>query len=495
MLSRREVLAMSAALGVATTSALAANPADDIAILRRAYETLHPGLYRYAAPATITARFDALDRVWRQAPSLSARYLLLSRFLATVRCGHTYANFYNQKVPVRDALFARHNRLPFLFRWLGTRMIVTADPANVGLRPGDEIVAIDGRPAPAILAALLTVARADGHNDAKRRMLMSVQAIDRYESFDIYYPLLFPAGDRFRLEVRSPGGAIRTQIVDAIGLDQRRAQRSPEPKDDGKTPLWQCEIDGSVALMTMPSWGLYDSKWNWRGWLDAQFEAIASAGANTLILDLRRNEGGEDCGVPIIARRITRPIPFSDERRLVRYRRVPDDLIPYLDTWDTRFRELGKDATAAGPGWFRLPDEGDDMIQPAAKPFAGRMIVLVSPENSSATFQFANLVKRQRLGILIGEPTGGNLRGINGGCFFFLRLPGSGLEADLPLIGRFPATPQPDSGLMPDIAVIPTAADIAAARDPVMERARMIAMPDFRLLHGALSGSSRLASP
>jgi hypothetical protein len=95
--------------------------------------------------------------------------------------------------------------------------------------------------------------------------------------------------------------------------------------------------------------------------------------------------------------------------------------------------------------------------------------------NSSATFQFADLVQASKLGLLVGAPTGGNRRGINGGAFFFLRLPASGLEVDLPLIGTFPATPQPDAGLTPDVAVAETQEDIAQGRDTVLNRALQIA--------------------
>jgi hypothetical protein len=62
------------------------------------------------------------------------------------------------------------------------------------------------------------------------------------------------------------------------------------------------------------------------------------------------------------------------------------------------------------------------------------------------------LVRRSGLARIYGQPTGGNQRGINGGSFFFVRLPNSGLEADLPLVGVFPKEPKPDAGLLPDYA-------------------------------------------
>ena len=67
--------------------------------------------------------------------------------------------------------------------------------------------------------------------------------------------------------------------------------------------------------------------------------------------------------------------------------------------------------------------------------------------------------------------TGGNQRGINGGAFFFVRLPASGIEFDLPLIGYFPPGLPPDAGLYPDVLVPRRPADIAAGRDAQMDAA------------------------
>jgi C-terminal processing protease CtpA/Prc len=98
--------------------------------------------------------------------------------------------------------------------------------------------------------------------------------------------------------------------------------------------------------------------------------------------------------------------------------------------------------------------------------------VIVGPANSSATFEFARAIKLHQLGTLVGQTTGGNRRGITGGAFFFLRLPKSGIELDVPLIGQFAQSPQPDSGIEPDIRVLPTIADIAAGRDSELEAVR-----------------------
>ncbi len=77
------------------------------------------------------------------------------------------------------------------------------------------------------------------------------------------------------------------------------------------------------------------------------------------------------------------------------------------------------------------------------------MHIFIGPQTSSATFQLADFVRRSGIATLVGEPTGGNRRGINGGCFYFLRLPGTGLEIDLPLVGRFQPPLSPTKACAP----------------------------------------------
>lgn len=484
-LSRRHLLGIgAAAVAVGTlprpvralAQAETLSPAamrEDIRLLRRAYEALHPGLLRYNTPEQIAASFDRLEADSATPLSLEAFYLRLSRLLAMLRCGHSYANFYNQSRAVQTRLFEASDRLPFQFLWLGDRMIVTGDPTGTGIAPGSEIVRLNGRAAGEVLAGLMTVARADGGNDGKRRQLMSVQGQDGYESFDVFYPLMFGSRHRHALEAIGPDGRTRRTEVEAISLEARRAQRPPVVDASDDTPAWTMERRGQTAVLTMPGWGLYDSDWEWAAWLNARMDALVAEGVQRLVVDIRANEGGLDCGDVLAARLIERPIVPDTARRLVRYRRIPDDLRPVLDTWDRRFDDWGDDAQPYDDRFLTLTRSAEEggVIEPRGPRFTGEVRVLIGPQNSSATFGFAQMVQRERLGTLIGETTGGNRRGINGGAFYFLRLPATGLEADLPLIGTFPQQPQPDAGIVPDITIPRTAEAIAAGRDPVMEAA------------------------
>jgi hypothetical protein len=149
----------------------------------------------------------------------------------------------------------------------------------------------------------------------------------------------------------------------------------------------------------------------------------------------------------------------------------------YLDTWDRSFRDWGADAVDDQDGFFRLADvnDGDEstlVLRQRGPRFTGKVVVLMDASNSSATFQFEETVKRCGLATLIGQPAGGNLRGINGGAFFFLRLPKSGIEVDLPLIGRFPTVKQPDGTLTPHVYIQRHPRDLVQGTDPELTAAR-----------------------
>jgi C-terminal processing protease CtpA/Prc len=462
----------------------------DWAVLRRAYEELHPGLYRYNTKAEMDAHFEELKRKLSHDLPLQDAYLAFSEFAAQVKCGHTYANFFNQTKEIAEELFQGQNRVPFYFVWMNGRMVITRDfTPDHQLPRGTQVVAINGNPADTILKRLMTIARADGSNDPKRVAYLEVTGDDKYEAFDIYFPMFFPqTSTTMQLVAQRPGErkpakiAVQT-LTYAERVEPRKSQEAT--LQGGDQPLFEWKyLDNGSAYLRMPSWALYKSKWDWKAWLNAKLDELADKNAPALIVDLRGNEGGNDVGDEILSRLVAQDLKIPAFGRLVRYRQTPEDLNPYLDTWDPSFKNWGTAAhdldkpwpTAPPVHYFLLVRDGEsadgDMIVHSAKPFRGKLFVLIDANNSSATFQFDQIVKQNKLGTLVGQPTGGNLRGINGGAFFFLRLPKSHIEMDIPLIARFPSSPQPDAGITPDIPVAKTIEDIISGADPEMAAVR-----------------------
>ena len=430
--------------------------AMDMEVIRAAI-SIHPGALRYLSEAQLADALDEVARAYLRAGSLPARFLALSTFLAKLKCGHTHCNFYNQRDAIADDLSDRRTRLPFLFRWIDGQMVVTRDLSGSGrLPPGTIVTAIDGRAPAAILGALLPLARADG---------------ERFPAFDFFQGLLFPPQDGvFSLAFEPPGGAPTTARLPALSPAQRLAAAPPLP-DDG-TPLWSlAQREDGIAVLTMPSWVVYRSGWDWQGWLAERAPALYAA--RGLVIDIRGNEGGLSCGDPILARLAGEDILLDDYRQQVRFRSFPAALDPFAVTPVPSFRTLGVDAVPLGDGFFGQDPATTPVprIAAASPRLTTPTAILVDASNSSATFLFALRAKEHGLATLVGSQTGGNRKGINAGAVAFVTLPGSGIEFDLPLVGYYPASPQPDRGVLPDVAVQTTAADIAAGRDAQLEAA------------------------
>ncbi len=456
----------------AASAAAVAGLGADIDLVREILAALHPGLLRYNSQLQIDASMVSLKRGFASAPDLTQRYLVLSRFLAMLKCGHSYANFFNQKREVAQALFDKKSRLPFAMRWVGEGMFVTSEQER--LPRGTQIGAINGVPARTMLQALLPYTRADGNNDAKRRSLLQLRGQGRYEFFDVFHGLVYgePPGGVFKLDVKTPDGKISVVEVAALTTDERHAQL-PQPAADA--PAWDWRItEQGVAVLTMPGWALYNSPWDWQAWLNEKLDGFAADdAAKGLLVDVRGNEGGLDCGNVILERFLDADsvLPL---RRLVRYQKTPPHLNSVLDTWDNSFRDWSNRAKRVDDRFFALP-AGETRVKAKGPRIGKPLVVLIDAANSSATFAFAQRVKASGAGKLVGEATGGNQRGINGGAFFFVRLPASGIEFDLPLIGSFPPQPAPDAGIEPDVKVELSAVDIATGIDAQMERALAIA--------------------
>lgn len=459
----------------------------DVALLRTALETVHPGLHRYATAAQVDSLFAALTARLSHPQTRRDAWLAIAEAMARLQCGHTFLNPVNQPDAVAADVFRDTPRVPFYFRWLDARMVVTRDASAERAFPvGTEVVSIDGVPAREILAQLLRYSRADGGNRAKRVANLEVAPEERWAAFDVYFPLLHPPreGAAWRFVVRPPGSRRLTAIAPAPATSAARlAIRDTvlHPANDSAPPWDLATGADSIAVLRMPTWVTFNDHWDWEGFIQRSFDTLSVRRPRALVIDLRGNEGGTNVGDAILAHLVDRDVTLDAFRRYVRYRELPDSLRPFLETWDRSFDHWGAQAIAdsARPGFYRLVRAGDaavgsTVVHPASPRYRGRVFVLVGAANSSATFEFALAAHRLGVATLVGQPTGGNQRGINGGAFYFLTLPGSHIEIDLPIIGFFPDGARPDAGIAPDISVRVTSDDVARGRDPEMAAVRRL---------------------
>jgi C-terminal processing protease CtpA/Prc len=473
---------------LATYTCLAADHVDglsaeqaalDVKILKRALSELHPALTKYRTQAEIDAAFSRFEARGNAARNSADMYLAATELAAAIRCGHTWTNVLNQEGGSKAALLENADKLPFTMVLVANRWLVlaSADPA---VNAGDEILSVNGMNAGAMVAALMPYLRADGSSDGKRLQQLNHNRGD-YSQMDIVWPLLSPPQDgRYALEIRNPAGKRTAVAVEATTL----ARREKALADQGIRPpseQWTFRIDGDTAIMTLPTFAFWNSDFDWAAFIDSAFAELDAGKVPHLVIDIRANEGGDGAiGGKILEHLITKPLQFASDQSTSAYERVPYIIAKYLNTWDYGFFDrTGKvekisEGTAAGKYRFMPNSNRLQTIVPVSGPYQGKTFILIGAENSSATFQFAKLVKESGAATLIGQDTGGNQRGLNGGQLAWVVLPNSGVSVDIPLLASTYASSTPDASITPDITVKPSFEARAAGRDLEMEEVRRL---------------------
>ncbi len=436
----------------------------ELRILKQALTDLHPGLYRYQTQAELEAEFARAEAEVAQGSDALRMHLLATRLAASVRCGHTWTNPLNQSQALQEAL-GLLPALPLRVRLLEGRLLVIAS-ADPLVFANDEVLAIDGASPRALAVEFMPYLRADGSSDGKR--LSQIDSTVNGGAMDRLLPLLHPPRDgRYALRLRNPAGQVREVAVAAMQAGEREralTARGQLPESEE----WRLDIDGDTATLTLPTFAFWRSEFDWRGFLQRSFDTLETRGIPHLILDLRQNEGGDSAiGDALLSHLISKPHRVPANRVESAYERAPYELARFLDTWDYGFFDrTGKVRRGEGRNWVLRDQPTDKTIAPAAKPYRGRVAALTGPRMSSAGYLIARDLRASAAATLIGRPTGGNLRGLNGGELAWITLPHSGVAVDIPLIASFPTSPQPDRGVLPDIAVRTRVEDAIAKTDP-----------------------------
>ena len=318
---------------------------------------------------------------------------------------------------------------PLRIRSVGGKAIITeiAETEEIkssSIKPGDEITHIDGRPVQELL-----------QKDIYPYIFASTP-----QGRDLMaYPILLrgPAESRVALSIKTPKGALRkaslTRKSSGLYLIPRPASQSDfEYQDLGDGFAY-------VALNTFANRDVVQE-------FDEKFEEISHA--KGLLIDVRENGGGSSSnGYAIISYLIDKPIKGS-KWKTPQYRAA--------------FQAWGR---AGQWRWY----EGDpSVIEPrAGNRFLGLVVVLTGVGTNSAAEDFVVALHASKRAEIIGERT----RGSTGQPLQFSFLEGK-------ISGRVctKRDTYPDGrefvgvGIIPDVEVYPTIADITAGRDVVLEK-------------------------
>lgn len=449
---------------------------EDFSILKKALFTLHPGLNKYNDSITVAGYFDDFEKQLYRDINISQAYLMFSEFIAKIKCGHTYPNYWNQLDIIKNEVFNQPNRLPFTFRLIEGKMLVDKDLSGSGiLKRGTEIIKINSVSANDIINTLKKYVRGDGENTGQRLKEIELSGLGEHEAFDILFPLLFPSDDgTYMIEFWEHPKNL-TVTVNAITRAERLIELNKlyDSQPESYDSLWSFKIlSRKTAYIKLGTFVIWKMKLDWESFIEDAFDQMKDKNILNVIIDIRGNGGGADeVYMKLAEYMINSPVNINIGHSYYKYEKVPEDINQYLNTWDDSFRDRTGDVIKLKNGFYSNPESDTIMhIEPGPNAYKGNYFLLIDAANASATFFLAKYSTDNSLATLVGEETGGNKRGTNGGQMFFLNLPNSKIEIDIPLIGNYPLIPQPDEGIKPDVLVEQTKQDFINDYDAVLNK-------------------------
>jgi C-terminal processing protease CtpA/Prc len=334
----------------------------DLLFIRRTLENVHPALIdRFTAQQEEI--FKSAVRSLPNTMRVQDFWFLCSRIIASLGDAHTRMSF-----PIEAGW------LPIQLNWLETDGIVVVNKTGP-LEPGDRIIAIGGKKEPELLDACLSFIPAENVHLVRR---LGGELV-RLRAFHEYIGI-----------VRSEEESIDVSVLQRIGTRvEIRLSYVTETTPMQKRPwIGRQILDRQRAMLFWLD--VCENSDEYRAFLLSLFAEIKDRGVEHLIIDVRRNPGGDS--------------------------RAIDGLISFIDT--TEYTKYGgqirfSSEAAAQRGYKR--DKGIREFPPEIvtnKPadkellFRGRIWVLTSSATFSSGNWFGVILSDNHLATIVGEPTG-----------------------------------------------------------------------------------------
>jgi C-terminal processing protease CtpA/Prc len=448
----------------------------DFDLMRQALEEAHAGLYRFSSKSEMDRVFTA-QRAKLDRPLSTVDFMVvLMQTTAAIRCGHTGVQLDSETL----AAFAAAPSFPMRVMIENQKLFVLANdtPSDSTMRPGMEILEINGRTPREIFDRIMPVLTVDGDVESgKWRRLEG--------NFPRNYWLLIDQAKEFSIKARSTDG--KTTNVRLAGVTAEDRKRNSNPVNhESKAHLQKLEWsqgnlslrflkDPEVAQIRIRGFGGDD----YPQWIESTFRTLREKGTKTLVIDLRGNGGGEDLyGAVLVSYLTDQPFRYFDHISV----KAIDLSFKARTDWDAEDeRRLREGVTANPAGGFLVTQKYHPGVaeQPPGKySFLGKTIVLINGLTFSTAADFCAVAHHLKRATFVGEETGGGYYGNNSGDMPLLTLPNSKAQVRVPLFEYWNAVPGYDGkrrGVRPDVEVPTTAKNLLRGVDEQLEVALQLA--------------------
>jgi hypothetical protein len=433
------------------------NQRQDLEILRKTIEQLHPDPYRYTNKETFNSKFDSAYSAIQNELTEIEFYRIIAPLITQIKNGHTF-------ISLPDSYYNGIALLPLKLVTFQERIYVHRDLSDkMNEIGGFELLKINNVPVNEIMAKIIPYVQSDGFNDNARYKA----AVE--DDLAYYYSQVF--GDSESYEVVLKNQKTQTLVIKTMqGISN--AQFIARYPHNTSFPWSLQKIDTlNAALLkigSLDNFALSDNKRIFfKNFLEDSFNEIKKWKVENLILDLRNNGGGELKNSILLYSYLTNgPFQFSKEIEIASI--TPPTYIQYTN-YDKaiKFNPIKFKSVVKKDETVFYLNEHFSMIktQPANSSFKGNLFVMIRNTASSAGCLAAYIHSNKR-GTIIGEENRDNYTGYSAGVPVVLTLPHSKIRINIPL-RKFTYVTGKDTGrgTIPDLPVSMSCEDFFNGHD------------------------------
>jgi C-terminal processing protease CtpA/Prc len=337
---------------------------EDFEELQNIIDTLSPKLF--TNKKELSALYKSQYKLIKNNMSELEFFRVISPIVAKLNCGHTSISFSEE---YSKSLNKNGRYLPLNIKIINNKAYVYQNLSKAEIPTGAEILSINGKSIKNIISILLKNITADGTNTSKKYYIMNNWFKDQYYNF-VDNSTLFKITYIDPSDNKTKDSSLAAASMEALNSLSKKL--SPSTNEDSIP--YSSEFEQNYAVITIKSFGFYDSdgRNKFKAFIDGFFKELKERSISNLILDVRDNWGGDPyCSAHLFSYLLKTNCPYFEKST------------PYY--YD-----------------LTLP------IKPAQNNFTGNLYTLINGASFSSTGHLCALLKFNKIGVFIGEESGGS---------------------------------------------------------------------------------------
>jgi len=456
---------------------------EDFIIFKGGLQEGHSGLYYFISKTTFDKKCDSIQNTFYEGSSIENYYLKLRYLITSLNHGHTRISLptignINYKMAALDST---RLYLPFEFIIINKQLIIKEDCSKEQLFPRYSVVkSINNVSAKSLLNSMLQYIPADGVNKT-----FKYYNLYKYFYFNYLFNLLYPDKKGVKIEIENSNTHYYIELLKAKDIDNRYFIKNKKGISQyDKQLVYKSTLPNQTAYLKVGSFykGLIEQfGQQYEPFLDSAFADIKSNNLQSLIVDLRDNEGGGDGYDNILVSNLIGFTPKSKgvikvPGRVFKYNNyainLSDDVKGFIGN-PTEF--LRDDSTLyIKDVYVDMMSEGDTYTPKNIH--TGKIIILTNGGSFSAStsvisqlYKFRKFSKRKIL--FVGEENGGDIFA-GAGCAgqgYTIKLPNSAIQVDMPFLCFGELKKDYPKKRLPDYEVYDKITDLKSNKDNVLD--------------------------